>query len=222
MVKMYARLESLRMRNAGHSYNHISKITKVSKSTLSTWLADIPYVPNAETIARIGKARAASGEAKSKLKRHSIAEAKKEALREMGHVSKRDLFMIGLGLYIGEGVKSHSAVGFANANPLVMSLIIRWLIEVLGVSRDRIRLRLHLYPDSHERKSLQYWSKMTTIPIHQFQKTSVDRRIGKKVTKIGKLPYGTAHLVVRSMGEKKFGVFLSRKIQAWSQYVLEK
>jgi hypothetical protein len=221
MTKLYTRIQAQQMREAGHSYNYISQMTKVSKGTLTVWLADVPYVPNLETIERIGKARAASGQAKGRLKRESIASAKEEALVEMAEVSGRDLFMLGLGLYIGEGVKSHSSVGFANANPAVMNLIIRWLVEVLNLPKSHIRLRLHLYPDSDEAASLQYWSEMTTIPLSQFQKTSFDWRTDKKTTKAGKLPHGTAHLVVRSLGEKKFGVFLSRKIQAWSAQVLK-
>ena len=220
MAKFCAKVQAQEMRRSGHSYSYISQVTKVSKGTLSVWLADIHYVPNDETVERIGKARAASGHMKSRIKRESIAQAKAEALREMGAMSTRDLFMVGLGLYIGEGVKSHSAIGFANANPEVMHLIIRWLVEILDLPKSHIRLRLHLYPDSVESKSLQYWSEMTTIPVSQFQKTSFDRRTGKKSSKAGKLPHGTAHLVVRSLGQKKFGVFLSRKIQAWSSEVL--
>jgi hypothetical protein len=221
MAKIYSKEQAQRLRGAVHSYTYISQVTKVSKGTLSVWLADIPYIPNTETIKRIGNARAASGQVKSRLKRESIAKAKVEALAELGSISKRDLFILGLGLYIGEGVKSNASIGFANANPSVVNLIIRWLVETLELPKSHIRLRLHLYPDCDEAKSLQYWSEMTTIPLSQFQKTSFDRRTDKKVTKAGKLPYGTAHLVVRSMGERRFGVFLSRKIEAWSAQVLK-
>lgn len=221
MTKVHAKTIAIELRRAGHSYNHIAPIAGVSKSTLGVWLANITYTPNAETIARIGNARAASGAAKNKLKRESIMLAKEEALRELGKMTKRDLFMLGLGLYIGEGGKSTSMISVANSNPAVISLMIRWMTEALGLSKQNIRLCIHLYPDCNVEESLQYWSRMTTIPRSQFRKTSIDRRTDKKSVNAGKLPHGTAHLIVNSLGEKRFGVFLSRKIKAWCDKVLE-
>lgn len=221
MTKVHAKIQARQLREAGHSYNYIAKTVAVSKGTLGLWLSNIPYTPNNETVKRIGKARAASGEAKSKIKRKSIMLARAEAEEELGIISKRDLFMLGLGLYIGEGAKSISRVSIANSNSAVISLMVRWLTEVLGLNVRNLRLCIHIYPDCNEEESLQYWSKASTIPRSQFRKTSIDRRTDKKVIKVGKLPHGTAHLIVNSLGEKRFGVFLARKISAWCDKALE-
>lgn len=220
MTKIHARAAATELRKNGHSYNFIAPKVGVSKSTLSAWLADIPYVPNRETVERIGKARAASGKAKSRIKRESIELARTAARNELGRITKRDVFMLGLGLYVGEGAKSDRSVCFVNSNPWVLNLIIRWLVEALGLSQKNLRLRIHLYPDCNEKESLRYWSRMTSIPLSQFQGTVVDRRTNKKAVESGKLPFGTAHLVVHSLGEKRFGVFLARKILAWSDMVM--
>ncbi|HEY4526995.1 MAG TPA: helix-turn-helix domain-containing protein [Candidatus Paceibacterota bacterium] len=220
MARFADKLRAMELRKKGHSYNYISEVLNISKSTLSDWLAEIPYTPNAETVSRIGRARAASGEAKSKIRRDSILEAGIAAKRELGRMSQRDLFMLGLGLYVGEGSKTAEIIGFVNADPSVINLMIRWFTEAIGLPKANLRIRLHLYPDSDERRSLQYWSKITTIPVSQFQKTSFDRRTDKKATKSGKLLHGTAHLRLKSFGEKRFGVFLFRKISAWSGLVL--
>lgn len=221
MTKVHARGVAVKMRKQGYSYSDIAPRAGVSKSTLSIWLANVEYTPNAEVVERIGKARAASSEAKSRIKRESIALALGEAKKELGVISRRDLFMLGLGLYIGEGEKSTQQVRFVNSNPYVMNLAVRWFVKTLGLSRGHLRLHLHLYPDSNEVASLRYWSRMTTIPLGQFRKTMVDRRTNKRAVKAGKLPYGTAHLSVNSLGEKRFGVFLARKIAGWSEMVLE-
>ena len=220
MTKVHAKIIAIKMREKGHSYNYIAPRVGVSKSTVGMWVAHIPYHPNAETIERIGRARAASGEAKNKIKRESIALAKKEALEELGEVSLRDLFMLGLGLYIGEGSKSTNMVRFANSNPAIIKTIIRWFMKVFGVSAKHIRLRVHIYPDCNEKESQRFWARITGIPVSQFLKTSIDHRTNKKTKKKGKLPYGTAHLIVKSLGERRFGVFLLRKIQAWSDEVM--
>lgn len=214
-------LRAIGLREKGYSYNHISSILNISKSTLSDWLSKIPYTPNAETIQRIGKARAASGAIKSQLRRESTRLASEEARRQLGRVTRRDLFMIGLGLYIGEGSKTAEITRFVNSDPAVVNLMIRWFTEALGVPRLNLRMRLHLYPDCDERQSLRYWSKITNIPMSQFQRTSFDRRTNKKAAKIGKLIYGTAHLSLNSLGNKRFGVFLFRKIVAWSEALLQ-
>lgn len=213
-------MKAVELRRSGHSYNHISEMLGVSKSTLSGWLSDIPYTPNQETILRIGRALAASGAAKSRVKRESILSAKRKAREEIGKITPRDLHMIGLGLYIGEGMKSTQTTRFVNSNPAIVRFIIRWFLKVIGLRTENITIRLHLYPDSDEKGSLLFWSRTTNIPLSQFQKTQVDRRSDKKLKKAGKLPHGTAHVTIRSLGEKQFGVFLARRILGWSDVVL--
>src|SRR3989344_1939149 len=130
----------LRMRSLGYSYTYISFKTGLSKSTLSEWLSHVPYSPNKETILKIGKARAASGEKKAQLKLLSIKEAKFEAVREMGSVKHRDMFMLGLGLYIGEGCKTYNIVGFTNSDPKVLQLAMGWFLA-LGVPKENFVIK---------------------------------------------------------------------------------
>jgi hypothetical protein len=210
-MKAQARL----LREKGYSYSFIQKEIPVAKSTLSYWLADIPYTPNQETILHIGKARAASGVAKNKLKLSSFKRAKEEAKKSIGQLSKRDIFMLGLGLYAGEGTKTHDIVRLINANPKIIKFTILWFKEVCGLKNINFMVRIHLYPDNDIEEALSYWSQAVGIPLAQFQQTQVDTRMGKKVSKRGKLPFGTAHLSIKSMGNKDFGVFLARKINAW-------
>jgi len=77
-----------------------------------------------------------------------------------------------------------------------------------------------LYPDSDQEKSIKYWSKNTGIPENQFFKSTIDKRTDKKRPNEGKLPFGTAHVSVKSFGNKDFGVYLHRRIMAWINQVL--
>lgn len=207
------------LREKGYSYSFIQKEIPVAKSTLSYWLSDIPYTPNQETILHIGKARAASGAAKNKLKLSSFKRAKEEAKKNIGRLSKRDIFMLGLGLYAGEGTKTHDIVRLINANPKIIKFTILWFKEVCGLKNVNFMVRIHLYPDNDINEALTYWSQAIGLPLTQFQQTQVDTRVGKKVSKRGKLSFGTAHLSIKSMGNKDFGVFLARKINAWIEEV---
>ena len=130
--------------------------------------------------------------------------------------------MLGLGLYIGEGTKTQDIVRMINSDPKVIQLALKWFIDICGLKKENITIRLHLYPDNNEKKCVMYWSKQTGLPIAQFQKTQVDIRANKRVVKRGKLPYGTAHITVRGAGNKRHGVYLARLIAAWSNEALNK
>ncbi len=213
------RTEALRLRKEGYSYTHISSVTGLSKSTLSGWLTEIPYTPNASTIAAFGKARAAAGKRRAQMRQQALDVARKEARIEIGNVSRRDVFMFGLGLYLGEGAKTQTTLNIANADPRLLRAAIAWF-KSMGAETHQFSARVHLYPDNDIPECISFWSKSLGIPIQQFQKTYVDIRTDKKYKKAGKLPYGTLYLSLRSKGNPKHGVALFRKVQAWNEIVL--
>ena len=129
----------------------------------------MPFRPNAEISKRIGNGKLKSALFKNRQKLESINRATLEARNEIGKLTKRDLLMLGIGLYIGEGSKTNGTIRIVNSK----------------------------------------------IPLNHFGKTQVDRRRGKKISKRGILPYGTAHLTIKSNGNPFFGKFLFRKIIAW-------
>jgi hypothetical protein len=220
MTKVPIKEMALSLRQEGYSYNLIAEKLSVSKSTLSVWLAQVPYTPNETVVQRIGKARAAMTKAKQDQKVASYSEAAILAKADVGGLKKRDLFMLGLALYIGEGEKNEN-VGIINADPRIILTTMLWLQKCYGVPQENFTLAIHLYSDNNRSASLQYWSEITNIPVSRFGKTQIDLRPNKKDSKRGKLPHGTAHLRVRSLGNKQLGVLLSRRIKAAADIVLQ-
>ena len=208
------------LRKRGYSYTYISEQTGIKKSTLSDWLHNVEYHPNQETINRIGKARAASGRVKHLQKLRTIEEARQIAVSDIRELNKRDLFMLGIGLYIGEGSKTSNIIRVINSKPEIIKLAIKWFRDICGLSNENFSLRIHMYPDNNIDETLKYWSNQTGMPLSHFAKSQIDTRTGKKLFKRGKLPFGTAHLSIRSKGNKNFGVRLSRRILAWIEIVL--
>lgn len=219
MHKVSIRERAVTLRRKGYSYPYISLKTGLSKSTLSGWLAEIPYAPNKETIAFHGKAIAAANIRKVKIRQEATEKLREKASNEIACLSQRDLFMFGLGLYLGEGSKTQGNVRIVNADPGVIRGAVAWF-KLLGVKNEQFSVRVFVYPDNDLRACLQFWAKETRIPETQFQKEYVDRRMDKKAKKTGKLPYGTLHLTIRSRGRKEYGVEFLRKIQAWNECVL--
>src|SRR3989344_4533378 len=120
MIKIFVKKKAIKLRNQGYSYKYIAQKLRVSKSTLSGWLARVPYVPNEETTQRIEQARKKSGQAKNRKKIESITKAQEIAKKDIGRLTRRDLFMLGIGLYIGEGSKTMNLVRIINANSKVI------------------------------------------------------------------------------------------------------
>lgn len=219
MTYIQIKNQAISLRKKGYSYSLIAERLGVPKSTLSSWLSTIPYVPNKEVIKRIGNASARAGESKSRQKKLTFEQAKLIATKDIGTLNKRDLMLIGLGLYIGEGQKNET-VGIINSDPRVIKMSMKWLMLVFGVCIENFTLAIHLYPDNNSEACLKYWSNITGIPPSQFGKTQIDDRKGKSSSKRGKLVYGTAHLRVKARGNKNFGVLLSRRIHAMMDLVL--
>jgi len=213
MTKRTMKDRAVALRKQGYSYNLILESIPVSKSTLSLWLADIPYSPNSLVQNRVRGAALAVSNWSNQRKRKSLQAAKQAALKKIGTISERDIFMLGIGLYIGEGAKSSQQVRIINSDPQVINLAITWFENSFGLSKDHFSPTIHLYPDNNVDEAIAFWSRVTGIPISQFGKTQIDRR-KKGEKKRGMLKYGTAHLHVRSKGEERFGRFLFREIIA--------
>lgn len=211
MTKKEFKKRAIELRRQGYSYNLIKKQIPVSKGTLSVWFHDIPFSPNREVQNRIRGAVLRASEWQRKIKQVSLKDANREAIAEIGRLSKRDLFLLGIGVYIGEGSKSHNHARVINADPQVICLAIRWFEEVFALKIDNFSLTIHLYPDNNIEEALTFWSNITGIPRRYFGKPHIDTRV-KKQKKHGMLPYGTAHLYTRARGNVRHGVFLFRKI----------
>ncbi|MDD5221333.1 MAG: hypothetical protein PHV47_01895 [Candidatus Pacebacteria bacterium] len=217
MQKPEIKEKAIAYRKKGYSYSMISQLLNhaVSKSTLSDWLYDMPYSPNKKVRERINKALLKSAQFNRNKKKKNIKHMKELARRDIGKISYRDLFFLGLGLYLGEGTKIREYIRIINSDPDIIKLAIRWLYDACGLKTKNIRMYIHTYPDNDIEETINFWSKITKIPRSQFGKTQVDIRKNKSLKKHRKLPYGTAHITVRSCGEEQFGVNLHRRIIGW-------
>ena len=215
------RWRAVDLRKRGWSYNIIAARLGVNKSTLSHWLRTVPYEPNEAVIRRIRRGPAVAAASKQRKRLEQIRTLQHQARRELQRVSRRDLLMLGLALYMGEGSRLYENIRFINSDQRFVRIAMQWFRKVWGVPERNFAIRVHLYPDSSHRASIAYWSRVTGVPRGQFEGVSVDRRLGKSPLKQRRLPYGTAHVKVRSRGDPRFGVELHRRICAWIDAVGE-
>lgn len=109
--------KAINYRKQGYSYNMISEKLGLTKSTLSDWLWEIPYKPNKEVIKRIKAGPVKAAQNKQKKKIATIKIIKRNAKKEIGKLTKRDLWLLGIGLYLGEGRKFQEAIRITNSDP---------------------------------------------------------------------------------------------------------
>lgn len=217
---MSAKDDAIAMRMRGCSYSEIASKTGLSKSTLSYHLSKIPYLANAKTVERIGLARVRAAETKSKKKFETYKLAKREAEQEIGKLSNRDIAMLGIGLYIGEGSKTHDIVRMVNTDPRVLRLFVTWMKQ-LGVQQENFKLRVHAYPETDLVKAEAFWLHELAFPKYSLQKPCIDVRLGKVKRKSGLHQHGTAHVTIVANGDSRLGAKLARKIGAYMDKVLE-
>lgn len=220
MSKVSRKDLAISLRKEGYSYSYIHNVTGLSLSTLSYHLAKITYKPNKKTQLMLKKAQIASAETKYKQKQQKLSIAKQEAEVLLGNVlNNRDILIAGIALYAGEGSKTNNLVRLVNANPKIIIFFIRWL-EVLGVPKSHLAIRIHAYPESNLVDCLKYWQEQTSLSSKQFQKTCIDIRTGKSRKKSAVHKFGTAHVTVKANGKPEFGTALSRKIDALMEILL--
>ena len=107
-------------------------------------------------------------------------------------LEEEKLKIAGSMLYWAEGTLKRQTVDFANSNPDMIRIFLRFLREICGV--DELRLRIYLYGYSYQDviELKNYWQRVTNIPLEQFTKPYI--REGSLNTSNRKLPYGLAHV----------------------------
>lgn len=203
------------MRRDGWSYSDITKRLGIPKSTLSGWMKDIPFRPNQTVVDRVKSGQGKYGMVRHQLRIQEVERLKKQGENEIGKISNRDLLMLGIGLWLGEGSKTLEQIRLVNSDPDVIQLFLKWFRVICSLDDKNITASMHLYPDSRQDESLQYWMSITGLPKSQFRKTQIDRRLGKSTLKIGKNQHGTLHIGVVSNGDPDKGVRLYRRVKGW-------
>lgn len=209
------RPEAEKLRSQGYSYKLIEQKLGISRGTMSYWFKDKPFTPNAEVLLRMKNGPTKVGIMRHNARVQEITEQKHKGISEIGSLSSRDLWMLGLGIYIGEGAKSSEIIRISNSDASVIRLSISWLQTACNLSQDNLSIRLHLYPDNDEGACIKYWQNITGLPTKNFRRSIIDTRTDKQRAKQRKLPYGTAHITVISNGDPEKGRKLFRKINGW-------
>ncbi len=204
-MKKEKHTSAVQLRIKGHSIKQIASELHVSASTVSRWCADVTLTTTQQE--RLDRKRKEAGlralrpyiESNRKSKIEDIQTQLIAGRKSVGKLTERDLYMLGLGLYWGEGYKRGSQEwGFTNSDPLIIKMIMKWAQDCYGISKDRFNARLtinKLY-ESQNNRLMNFWSKKTGIPLSQFSKTTFITGYGKP-DRDAKTYLGTMRIKIR-------------------------
>lgn len=213
-MKRKERLRAHQLREQGLSYREILRQVAVSKGTLSLWLRHVPLAP--EQRARIERRSLAAQRKMDAYNRrkHVVAvaqhrswraEGARESIALDGHLLK----WIGVALYWAEGSKGRTGgVGFANSDPRMIRLMMRWFREVCRVPEEKLRVRIQLHPGQSVERAHAVWARVTHVPLRQFNRPSIKTSVTSKGERGNILPCGVATIRVSSTE-------LFHRIQGW-------
>lgn len=206
LQKIIKREKAVLLRKKGLNIRDIAEKLDVSKSSVSNWCRDIALtqkqIQQLEKKRKDGQHRGSmiAAERKRALRKKRVKETRALGATDIGRLSKRDLYMLGLGLYWGEGYKSDNGeLGFTNSDSGLISVYIQWLNQIYGVTKKELIFRVGINAIHKERESevLAYWTQILSVPLGQFTKTSFIKSKTKK--KYGNMHthYGTLRVKVR-------------------------
>jgi len=157
--------EAKRLRASGRTLQQIADELRVSKSSVSVWVRDVPFIPSKR---RYGP-QARSHPWKERRLRE-IAECNLLGAERIGTMSDEAFFAAGVALYAGEGSKTDHAVGFANTDDRMIAFFCAWLRRFFDVDEQRLRVRVYLHEGLDLDAAHAFWSAVTSVPLRQFRK----------------------------------------------------
>ena len=220
MAQITKKVLAQELRRKGCSISEIARKLGMHKSgSISKWCCNIILTPGQiEKLEEKQKSGSYKGRMKflerlRKTRIKEVATLRKEGLKEIGKLNKRDLFIGGVAMYWSEGYKylGGEQVGFTNSDPKMILFILQWFKEICGISEDRLTLQVKINKIHKNRiqEVENYWSKVTGIPLSQFNKTVLIKAKSKKTYPNFNDYYGTLRITIRQ------GTQLRRKINGW-------
>ena len=105
MAKKILKEKAFELRKEGMSYSEIKNRLSISKSTLSLWLRDLPLSDQRISELRDNNPKRIERyrNTMNQKREEKILQSYEQAKHKLGKILKRDLFVGGIFLYMGEG-----------------------------------------------------------------------------------------------------------------------
>ena len=199
-MKLFERQKACLLRKQGKSINEIVKEAGLSKASVSGWVRDIILTKaQRKRISKKGRSfesierRRASRLFNEKVKRQIIVD---NAKKDYARLSLKELKLIGIVLYLGEGAKTiRGLVRLSNSDPAIIKIMMRFFREICNVPENKFNGYIHTFTHANINKTEKYWCKISGIPRNQFYKTYI-KPSAASLHKRKTLPFGTFDIYI--------------------------
>lgn len=182
MVRMIAKSKerdlAISLRKEGLSLREIRTRVPVAKSTLSVWFKEVHLSrPQKQRLTQKRLDAAMRGAMKRKSDRITATELiYQEAGRDIGAISDRELWLMGIMLYWAEGAKQKeyspsNSLKFSNSDPAMIRLFVKWLNEICEIPLDSLRFDVYIHETARRTREelFSYWAKKINVPVSLFK-----------------------------------------------------
>ena len=205
MSKSIQHLKAVKLRKEGKSIKEIAKKLSVSPGSVSVWCRHIHLTKSQIKILEKRTKDPFYGNRSKYL--ISIKQAKNlkiqrlmdKGINEVGKITKRELFLIGIALYWAEGFKKDKQAGFANSDPKMIKTYIKWLKDCFGYKNEDLlpRITINVSHNYRANEIQNYWSTIINVPAENFGKPFYQKTIWKKTYENPNEYYGVLRTKVR-------------------------
>ena len=215
MAKFEEKIKAQQLRKKGWSIGAIAEELRVSKSSASIWCLDVALTKRQtdrlkeNSISAGHKGRMIGAAMNRKKKQDTMSTCKKKASETVSQMTDRDLLMLGIGLYWGEGTKSErSALAIVNSDPEIILVMMKWFKKVFNVKNEEFMPRIFINEIHRPRiqKVVEYWSSLLHLPMEQFGNQVFLKIKQKKVYENYDSYYGILSLKVCKSSRLKYEV----------------
>ncbi|MER5206713.1 hypothetical protein [Streptomyces sp. NPDC002825] len=203
------------LRLQGWTYDQIQVELGCSKSSISLWVRNLPKPERKRTREEASEIARRGWEVTLRRRDEERQAVKRAAAAEIGAMSERELFLLGVGLYWAEGTKDkpharRERVTFVNSDPGMIQVFTAWL-DLLGVEPERRRYYVMIHETADAGDAERHWGDLVGVDPSTFGKTTVKRHNPRTNRKNVSADYHGC-LVIRILG----GADLYRRIEgAW-------
>lgn len=165
--------KAIKLRKFGLSYKKILQKIPVCKSTVSLWVRDVILTEKQHQ--RLWKNR--DWQLRGIRSIHKNFWIKRCNAFGEGIIMTKKLygdpdFVAGLMLYWAEGTKKKHAL-ITNSDKDMIKFMVKWFKKYYNITALSLTASLHLHSGQNEKKIIEYWTKITGIPKHNFQKSFI-------------------------------------------------
>lgn len=104
---------------------------------------------------------------------------------------ERELLIAAIMLYYGEGAKTNKTVDFANSEPQMLKIFLKFLRKICRVDQKRLRFYLYCFSNQNKEELIEFWCQTLKIKRENFTRPYV-KDFNNKNSRT--MSYGVLHI----------------------------